>query len=87
MVQFCARQYKRVGRAYRLSTKEEHKKSVASAESPDKADAIVGLCWIARTLGLAPSPKVAGNRTWQQAEVEAEEIHAEEGSYLEGWEE
>jgi hypothetical protein len=84
VVQFCSRQYAMVGKVYRLSSKQEHKESVASRESPDKADAVVGLCWVGRHLGLAPTLAPSVTHSWAETEREAEEIHREEGDYGSG---
>jgi len=48
--QFCTRTYEVVSRKNILSTKEDCRTEVG--HSPDDADAVVGLCWLARLKGL-----------------------------------
>lgn len=50
--QFCTRTYEPIGRKYVLSTKQECRDELG--HSPDLADAAVGVCWVARQLGLEP---------------------------------
>jgi len=52
-LQFCTREYDRIAKRYRLSTKPEAKKTMG--RSPDDADAVVGLCRLAvEVAGLYP---------------------------------
>lgn len=52
-LQMCTREYERIGKKYKLSTKPEAK--AALGRSPDDADALVGLCRLAKdTIGLFP---------------------------------
>jgi hypothetical protein len=48
--QFTTRTYTVAGRKYSLSTKEDCRLEVG--HSPDDADAVVGLCWLAREKGM-----------------------------------
>lgn len=51
--QFCTREYDRIGKKYRLTTKSDSKKTLG--RSPDDADAVVGLCRLAvEVAGLYP---------------------------------
>jgi hypothetical protein len=49
-VQFCSRTYTILSRRYSLQTKAECKELLK--QSPDDADAVVGVCWVATQLGL-----------------------------------
>lgn len=81
VVQFCSRQYTVRGRVYVLSTKQEHKDSVASRESPDLADACVGMCWVGRSLGLEPTPQGRMAQEMRAKEEAADAVHDEENAY------
>jgi hypothetical protein len=64
--QFCSREYAKLGRRYKLSTKPECKAKLGY--SPDEADAAAGLCWVALRNGVIPMGKVSfsQNSAWQE---------------------
>lgn len=80
-VQLCSRTYAIKGRRYMLSTKEECKDTLR--RSPDQADAVVGVCWLARQKGIIPRGR--GNLKVQRRSINVERaleaLYDEETAY------
>ena len=77
IIQLCARTYVLKGRKYCIETKEDFKTRIK--RSPDDADAVVGLCEVARRNGLTPSTAIAKrtDRDWIASLKEADKFNDE----------
>lgn len=70
--QFCSREYKKEGRRYEMVKKADCKAKLGY--SPDEADAIAGLCEVARKNGVVPMGRVAlsSNTAWEALSKQVE---------------
>ena len=86
IVQFCTREYKRLGRLIRIDTKDECKAKLG--RSPDNADAVSGLCHVARINGLVAASEITARSTtsWEKMAKENQETiqenYSEENEYV-----
>lgn len=75
IVQFCTREYEDLGKRVKLETKEECKKKLG--RSPDHADAISGICEVARRNGIGAHGIVArsASSSWDTLQRETAKVH------------
>lgn len=63
--QFCARQYEMAGKKYKSETKDAMR--LRLRYSPDNADAVAGICEVAKRMGLVTDGKISqvANKEWE----------------------